>query len=107
MDLKPCPFCGANPVVVERIGGWSVSCYYSDPLNALNATQCLDIITGLFPTKEQAVRQWNKRPTEEALCKAAWQAYIWLSYRTQDRPVSIIHRLRAAIESVRGWKADV
>jgi hypothetical protein len=51
MEIKPCPFCGEKPEVVDDGYGWMVVCdgdsHYAR--------------AGLFMTEEQAVEEWNKR----------------------------------------------
>lgn len=58
MDLKPCPFCGSELVtIVENKGQYSVMCAL--PYGYCNAKQ------GWYQSKEQAIRAWNRRATNE------------------------------------------
>ena len=64
-ELLPCPFCGRKAELIECKGGWMVSCYYNNPLNAIDddvpvcAVNCETILT----LKESAIRIWNNRYT--------------------------------------------
>lgn len=74
-NLKPCPFCGGEAVVVEpdevMSGGhdWCVRCKQ----DRCPAFSCPDGEFGYlindYPKKEKAVAAWNNRPREEELAR--------------------------------------
>jgi len=62
-ELLTCPFCGRKAELIQRIGGWTVSCYYSSPLNAAfdGVPWCSKEPITEITTKENAIDLWNKR----------------------------------------------
>ncbi len=54
-ELKPCPFCGNPPDVIEFSNGWSVDCERDGCL----IQPCLQ---DMFHAKEDAIKAWNTRP---------------------------------------------
>lgn len=58
-ELKPCPFCGTIPKVIEDISfhDYFVSCYNKKcPLDA--------VYTDDYKSKKQAIKAWNTRSQE-------------------------------------------
>ena len=49
MELKPCPFCGAEAQIAEY-GRYSVYCL----------RQCVEQPIA-YPSKEEAIKAWNRR----------------------------------------------
>jgi len=50
--LKPCPFCGGEAHLQPFMGYWTVGC-----------TDCFGAVVGKIETKEEAIKEWNKRPS--------------------------------------------
>jgi len=62
--LLPCPFCGRKAQLVQRAGGWDVSCYYNNVIHAIedNKEICeVECSTALCLNNIRAVRLWNTR----------------------------------------------
>ena len=79
--LKNCPFCGNGAELVERIGGWTVTCKGYYPNTAMyGVLPCPwdSLMTCFYETPDEAVGVWNTRPIEDAL-----QARIpqWISVK--------------------------
>ena len=79
--LKNCPFCGNGAELVERIGGWTVTCKGYYPNTAMyGVLPCPwdSLMTCFYETPDEAVGIWNTRPIEDAL-----QARIpqWISVK--------------------------
>ena len=79
--LKNCPFCGNGAELVERIGGWTVTCKGYYPNTAMyGVLPCPwdSLMTCFYETPDEAVGAWNTRPIEDAL-----QARIpqWISVK--------------------------
>jgi Lar family restriction alleviation protein len=59
MDLKPCPFCGAEPVIGPGLNThgacvWQIRCFrLSCPMDGVYGTG--------FGTEEKAIEAWNTR----------------------------------------------
>lgn len=72
--LKPCPFCGAPPIL-ERMGG------VGSPYRTIECSNC-DCDIGFYPLEDLAVSVWNTRqnwiktterkPVTGALCWIVW-----------------------------------
>lgn len=57
MEIKPCPFCGRTPIIVENKLHldhilYGVSCYYGEHHTAS---------VGYFDSEEEAIEVWNDR----------------------------------------------
>ena len=53
-ELKPCPFCGGNPVLIQNAPGYyAVGCLGRDCRMSLRTCYCY--------TVEEATKIWNKR----------------------------------------------
>jgi len=63
IELLPCPFCGRKAELMECNGGWIVSCYYNDHLNALddNEPVCVVNCETILTLKNIAITIWNNR----------------------------------------------
>lgn len=56
-ELKPCPFCGKTPKIKSAIlGGYYVMCF-----NKYCETM---VTTASMPTRELAIKAWNRRDGE-------------------------------------------
>ena len=51
-ELRPCPFCGGEAHLQPFMGYWTVGC-----------TDCFGAVVGKIETKEEAIKEWNKRPS--------------------------------------------
>jgi hypothetical protein len=70
-ELKPCPFCGNIPELVEgQFGDWFVHCMLMNENGAISVcgvrpcTNFIEDYDGKHPgqnTRERAIRIWNKR----------------------------------------------
>lgn len=57
-ELKPCPFCGSNPIFLD-VGE-------NKPLYEITCLEC-DGAQLLGSNKDELVKEWNTRPIEEEL----------------------------------------
>lgn len=60
MSLKPCPFCGASPEMTK---------YMPDEQYSLVCPDC-GTDADIYAPIDEAVKQWNRRPIEDALVEA-------------------------------------
>lgn len=65
-ELKPCPFCGGDPVVEpyyhgKEVEGYTVACLYRG---------CVNPQISLDGDRENAIKAWNTRPASPAAVKA-------------------------------------
>ena len=75
MKLKPCPFCGSNPILVERkrfeakhgIGCSNVFCFLYLPEGIPKAE--LHNYVYMYVDKERMIHDWNHRNPEESCMK--------------------------------------
>ena len=60
IKLKPCPFCGGEATITNRVSFYSVGCTmdYMCPMNINH-----DLL--LFVSEETAAKSWNRRADNE------------------------------------------
>lgn len=71
-ELKPCPFCGSKAVATDRVGGWTIDCL--GPFDEQISWPCAALDGEMAETQEEAVRNWNTRPIEDAFKARAEKA---------------------------------
>lgn len=73
-QLKPCPFCGHDPVWRKREGEycWSVEC------------EACGLWAPWFSTIEQAEEHWNSRARDEKSYRAGVQAMAMVAKRKPE-----------------------
>lgn len=64
LRISNCMYCNRKAVLTERIGGWTVDCYFSHPIHCVeNNEGWCDAweISGspLFETPNDAIEHWN------------------------------------------------
>ena len=52
-ELKPCPFCGGEAKIVRLFTSTRYDCF-------VKCTKC-DNESGLYTSKQNAVKEWNRR----------------------------------------------
>lgn len=88
-ELKPCPFCGNGDAINIVSGGWHlVRCFYCG------------FLSNSHYKREDAIKDWNTRPTEDALtAKLADIRRIFDGLGEQPTNEAIIHAM-SEIKSV-------
>ena len=58
-EIKPCPFCGAEPVIDNDGGGWYINCdnWRECPVTPRSS--------GTYTRRDGCIRAWNTRTEEE------------------------------------------
>ena len=71
-ELRPCPFCGFDEVVVRgnELRGWYCEC-----------PKCWGGVKDHCDSESSAAEDWNNRPVEDAL-RAKWQSVPWAALHT-------------------------
>ena len=65
LKIEPCKHCGRKGVLTERVGGWTVDCFYISLIDCVmeNEHWCVEGYNADFPffeTPNEAVGFWNK-----------------------------------------------
>ena len=69
LDLNNCPECGRKAETAKCVGGWTVSCYYSDAFNCVddNEGYCDGFEwIGFYETELKAIEGWNEKTAKPA-----------------------------------------
>ena len=67
LRIELCKLCNRRGELIERVGGWTVSCEYSNPINCASDNKSLckwEYCGELFPAPDAAIVYWNKKQNE-------------------------------------------
>ncbi len=106
--VKPCPFCGKQPEYTD----YSAQPYFVFPHEvACNNPGCPVNPSRADKSREDAIKQWNTRPIEDALLEVCEKAREWLDRFGAHSPTifggeaELDEQLRAVLAQAKGLVA--
>jgi hypothetical protein len=65
ITLKPCPYCNSTTASIKKLRkGFYIQCDLSSPRGWLHKDERCEVqnvVTGIYPSPELAIEQWNWR----------------------------------------------